>query len=204
MRDYLAHPLPARHADVREMEFVALDLETTGLDPQHDEIASVGYVEVRNGRVCLATARHRLVRIEGSVAQSATLHHLVDAQLAEGLPLDEVLGELLETLAGRALILHHAPFDLGFLNAACRRFWDVPLNAYVVDTLALARRRHHRGAHREPKKGELRLHALRTRYGLPRYAAHDALSDALATAELFLAFVAHWAGDQRLPLRAML
>lgn len=204
MRDYLAHPLPDRYADVRDLEFVALDLETTGLDPQRDEIASVGYVLIRARRVCLTTARHRLVRIEGSVAQSATLHHLVDAQLAKGHPLDEVLCELLDVLVGRVLVLHHAPLDLGFLNAACRRLWDVPLNTYVVDTLTLARRRHHHGTHREPKAGELRLHALRTRYGLPRYGAHDALSDALATAELFLALAAHRAGDGPLPLRALL
>jgi len=204
MADYLAHPLPSRHADVHELEFVALDLETTGLDPQQDEIASVGYVTIRKRRICLSQARHQFIQIEGSVAQSATLHGILDSHLTDGTSLESALTDLLDVLAGRILLLHHAPLDLGFLNAACRRLWGVPLNAYIVDTLALARRRHHHGTHREPKEGELRLHALRAQYGLPRYPAHNALSDALATAELFLAIVAHAAGQERLPLRALL
>lgn len=203
MADFLAAPLPARHADVRELEFVALDLEMTGLDPRRDEIASIGYVVIRHGRICLEQARHQLIQIEGSVAQSATLHGLVDTDLTDGVPLAEVLTDLLDVLAGRVLVLHHAALDLGFLNVACRRLWDVPLVTRVVDTLALARHRHHH-PHREPKEGELRLHAVRSQYGLPRYPAHDALSDALATAELYLALVAHRAGPERLPLRALL
>jgi DNA polymerase-3 subunit epsilon len=203
MADFLAAPLPARHADVHGLEFVALDLEMTGLDPRRDEIASIGYVVIRYDRICLAQAHHRLIQIEGSVAQSATLHGLVDADLNDGVPLANALAEVLDVLAGRVLVLHHAPLDLGFLNAACQRLWNAPLVTRVVDTLALARRRHH-GTHREPKEGELRLDAVRAQYGLPRYPAHDALSDALATAELFLALVAHRAGHERLPLRALL
>lgn len=204
MASFLEEPLPALRTDVHELEFVVLDLEMTGLDPHRDEVASLGYVMIQKGRIRLAQARHRLVQTEGSVGQSATLHGLVDAHLAEGAPLRTVLEELLDDLAGRVLVVHHAPLDLGFLNAACRRLWDAPLVTRVVDTLALAHQRHHRGTHSEPREGELRLHALRARYGLPRYRAHNALSDALATAELFLALTAHRAGPDRLPLRALL
>ena len=203
MADFLAAPLPSRRADVRDLEFVALDLEMTGLDPRRDEIASIGYVLIKQHRICLEQAHHQLIQIDGSVAQSATLHGLVDADLSDGAPLGEALLRLLDVLAGRVLVLHHAPLDLGFLHVACRRLWDAPLVMRVVDTLALARRRHH-GTHREPKDGELRLHAARSQYGLPRYGAHNALSDALATAELYLAIVAHRAGHERLPLRALL
>lgn len=203
MASFLAAPLPPRHADVRDLEFVALDLEMTGLDPRRDEIASIGYVIIKQHRICLEQAHHRLIQIDGSVAQSATLHGLVDADLSDGAPLDEALLHLLDVLAGRVLVLHHAPLDLGFLNAACQRLWGAPLVMRVVDTLALARQRHH-GTHHEPRDGELRLHAARSQYGLPRYTAHNALSDALATAELYLAIVAHRAGRERLPLRALL
>jgi len=202
--DLLATPLPARRADVHDLEFVVLDLEMTGLDPRVDQIASLGYVLIRHDRICLDHAHHQLVRIDGSVEQSATLHGIVDADLDDAAPLDEALNPLLDALAGRVLVLHHAPLDLGFLNAACRRLWDAPLVLRVIDTLALAHQRHHHGTHREPSEGELRLHALRAQYGLPRYPAHNALSDALATAELFLALVAYRAGHDPLPLRALL
>ena len=66
----------------------------------------------------------------------------------------------------------------------------------VIDTLTLARKWLAR-RNKEPEQGALRLYALRERYGLPRYNAHNALSDALATAELFLAQVEHM--DSRRP-----
>lgn len=204
LADFLRAPLPARRANVHDLEFVVLDLEMTGLDPQQDQITSLGYVLIRHGRICLQDAHHQLVAIDGSVAQSAALHGIVDADLDDAAPLDQALATLLDVLGGRVLVLHHAPLDLGFLNAACRRLWEAPLVTRVVDTLALAHRRHHQGTHREPAEGALRLHALRAQYGLPRYPAHDALSDALATAELFLALVAHRAGKERLPLRSLL
>jgi len=205
MADFLAAPLPSRHADARTLEFVVVDLETTGLDPHRDEIAALGYVAIRDNQIRLADAYHRLVRIDGSVAQSATLHGIVDTDLTDAAPLDAVLTDLFDVLRGRVLVVHHAPLDLGFLNAACRQRWNAPLVTHVVDTLALAWARHHQGARREPEEGELRLHALRTQYRLPRYPAHNALSDALATAELFLALMAHRADpEEPLPLRTLL
>ena len=204
LRAYLEAPLPPRGRDYREAEFLALDLETTGLDPARDEIVSIGYVPLRAGRIRLAEARRMLVQIEDSVAQSATIHGILDAHLAEGRALEDVLADLLEALAGRVLLAHHAPLDVGFLTAACRRCCGAPLSApRVVDTLALAERCT-RQRRKDVPEGTLRLDALRRHYGLPRYPAHDALTDALATAELFLALTADMARGKPLPLRMLL
>jgi DNA polymerase-3 subunit epsilon len=78
------------------------------------------------------------------------------------------------------------PLDLRFLHAACRRHAGAPLLTRTIDILALAQRRRQRG-HRQARAGELRLDALRSAFNLPRYPAHNALPDAFATAELFLA-----------------
>lgn len=203
MHAYLNASMPSGGDDAARVEYLALDLETTGLDPASDSIVSVGYVPVVDRGVRLHGARHRYVRIDGSVAQSATIHHIVDADLDGAQEAPDVLAALLDALRGRVLLVHHAPVDLGFLHAACRRAFGVPLVAPVVDTLDLARRRRERGD-ASTREGELRLHALRTAYGLPRYPAHDALTDALATAELFLAMFPDWAGNDRLALRTIL
>jgi DNA polymerase-3 subunit epsilon len=202
MATYLAGDLPALRADARTTEYLALDLETTGLDVGTDAVVSVGFVPVVDGRVQCHGARHQYVQFDGSVAQSATIHHIRDSDLREARPVVDVLSDVLDALAGRVLLVHHAPVDLGFLSAACRRSYGVPLVARVVDTLDLARRRRERGDE-QIREGELRLHALRSAYGLPRYAAHDALTDALATAELFLAMLPAWAGDEAIPLRTL-
>lgn len=200
LRDYLATPLPNPRQDYREIDFLAIDLETTGLDVQRDLILSVGYVVVHGKRIDLGSARHRVVRIDRSIPEtSAVIHQITDDQAAHGLELGDVLAELLETLGGKVMIAHHAVIECGFLANACRRLWQAGLPVLVVDTQVLARRTFER--RQIPIKGsDLRLHSLGDRYNLPRYGAHNALSDALAAAELFLAQAAHRDSGKGSPL----
>ena len=189
LRDYLARPLPARRARCRELEFLALDLETSGLNPARDRILSLGAVVIRDLGVQLDTAWYRLVRAGRPLSEdSVRIHHITDDQAAAGLPLRLVVPELLEQLAGRVLLVHHAALELGFLNRLCRAWYGAPLLTRVVDTQALARRRLQRRG--QAFRGrDLRLYNLRAELGLPRYRAHHACSDAQATAELFLALL---------------
>ncbi len=201
MRDYLDAPRPSRRTPALDADYLVLDLEMTGLQPASDRIVSMGWVHVRAGRIRMRTARYVLLAVDASVAESAPIHHLRDQDLSGGCSEREALEALLQALQGRVLVAHHAPLDLRFLHAACRRHAGVPLLTRTVDTLALARRRRQRG-HRQARDGELRLDALRSAYNLPRYPAHNALSDALATAELFLALLRRQANGAS--LRALL
>jgi len=201
-REFLAHPFPSLKEDFRNADFAALDLETTGLDPQTDQILSVGLVVVRKGtRIDLATAMHRLIRPQGDIPeQTAVIHQITDDQAATGGRLREVMAEVLQRLAGRVLLAHHARVEVRFLNLACRRLYGQDLVIPVADTQVLAKRaldRTTQGYH----GGALRLAALRSRYNLPRYPAHNALSDALAAAELFLALTARHAPGHKVPLK---
>jgi DNA polymerase-3 subunit epsilon len=191
LRDYLATPFPRPGLDYRDAQYVAVDLETTGLDPRRDQILSIGWVRLDGARIRLNSAHHRLLRVAGDIpADSAVIHQITDDQSARGLELAATLPELLADLAGRVLIAHHARVELGFLGAACKRLWGQRLLVRTVDTQAVARRLLER--RQIPFKGsDLRLHALCERYNLPRHGAHNALSDALSAAELFLAQAAH-------------
>ncbi|KXX63569.1 3'-5' exonuclease [Marichromatium gracile] len=191
LREHLAQPTPRPRADWREVEYLAVDLETTGLDPRNDQILSVGHVVVRGAAIDLASARRHLVRVGGAIPEeSAVIHQITDDQAACGGELEPVLAELLAALAGRVLIAHHASIELGFLSAACRRLWRQGLLTRVIDTQVLAHRTFER--RQIPFRGsDLRLYALCDRYNLPRHGAHDALGDALAAAELFLAQAAY-------------
>lgn len=200
LRDYLVRPMPRARQDYRDTDFLAIDLETTGLDVRKDLILSVGYVVLHGKQIHLASARHRLVRIDRSIPEaSAVIHQITDDQAARGMELRDVMTELLEVLAGRVMIAHHAAIERGFLGNACRRLWGSGLPVSVVDTQVLARRHFER--RQIPYKGsDLRLHALGDRYNLPRYGAHHALSDALAAAELFLAQAAYRDSGKGVPL----
>lgn len=190
MRGWWRRP-PAR--SVRELELVAVDLETTGLKPSRHEILSVGMVPLRGLSIDLSGARQLAVRPSGrdGVGQSATVHDITDDVAAAARPLEQVLPEVLTALEGRVLLAHHAPIEVGFLTRACRACGQVPPWLTVIDTVLLQRRvlrRGHAAAH--VAEGELALPAARRHLGLPRYRSHEALTDALACAELYLAQVA--------------
>ena len=190
LRTLAASPPPPETTPVSELELLALDVETTGLDPASDHLLSLGWVPVVGGRVVLAEARELRVRPpEGvDVGDSATLHRLTDDNLSDATPLSEALPPLLDALHGRVLLAHHASLEVEFVAAAARTSYGTRPRLTAVDTLALQRRLQ-ADEHGEVA-GSLRLDAARRVYGLPRYAAHDALTDAVAAAELFLAQVA--------------
>jgi DNA polymerase-3 subunit epsilon len=191
LHDYLSQPLPKPSRDYRDVEYVAVDLETTGLDARRDQILSIGWVVLSGIRIDLSTARHRLVRVQGAIpAHTAVIHQITDDLAATGQDLSAALPEFLSDLRGRVMIAHHARIEQTFLSAACRQLWGRGLLARTVDTQVIARRLLER-RQIAFKGSDLRLHALGERYNLPRYGAHNALSDALAAAELFLAEAAY-------------
>lgn len=187
----------------------ALDLETGGLDPRTDPILSVGMVPVRSGGIRLGEAYASLVQpsAEAGIAPSSiAAHHLVPRDVREAPPLADVLAEidrrLRETWAGGAghgqaahggapvLLVHQAAIDVPFLRRAYRSAgmrWPDPR---VVDTVALLLRAAKRARFVDPdapeQEPDLNLAGARRRFGLPDYGQHDALTDAVAAAELFL------------------
>jgi DNA polymerase-3 subunit epsilon len=204
LRDYLATPFPDPVTNYRQVEFLAVDLETTGLDSKKDHILSFGYLTLSGDHLDLTSARHRLVHTKQAIPEaSAVIHQITDDQAATGAPLEEVLAEFLIALKGKVLLAHHSLIEETFIDLACRRLFGGPLLAPIVDTQAIALR-HFQRRQIPFKGGDLRLYALGARYNLPRYGAHNALSDALAAGELFLAQAAHRDAGQGVPLREFL
>lgn len=203
LADYLEVPFPEGAAPVAEVEFLALDFETTGLDPRQHEIVAVGFVPVRAGRVELAGARSMVVAVEAEVGSSATVHGVTDDQVAVGVPLEEAMTQVLGALAGRVLLAHFADLEVRFTTAACARLWGGPFLCESVDTLALHRRLVTPAFGVDPAPGSLRLWSARERYGLPVYPPHDPLVDAIACAELFLAQVAELGDGGGLSLKSV-
>ncbi len=204
LRDYLATPFADRGADYRNIEFVSLDLETTGLDAAQDAILSVGMVSLISRRIDLSTEQHLLVKPEREISgESGVIHKITDDAAARGDALADVMPRVLARLCGRVMLGHHVRIERQFLDAACRRLYGTGFLVPVADTEALIRRWFAR-RNQVLAGRDLRLHALRARYKLPRYSAHNALTDALASAELFCAFVATANLESRVPLKRFL
>lgn len=197
LKDYLEQSFPDRRRLCNDVTIVSVDLETTGLDPARDDILSVGLVEIRGMSIMLDTAWHEIVSIERDIPEdSAVIHQITDDHAAEaGRPLEQVLPELLRRLAGKVMLVHFSRIEQYFIDAACRRLYGAPFVIPIIDTLKLGQRVFERRNH-TIQPGDLRLFNLRPRYNLPHYKAHNALNDALSTAELFLAMAAEMSGDR--------
>lgn len=184
-------PLPSDKLPWRRATYTVLDLETTGLDPAADVILSAGGLRIVAGRVVASSAFHLLARPERHVpTDTIRIHGLLPEHLAEAPPLHEQLEALLERLTGDVLVVHVAAVDRAFLNAALRRLWSCSLHAVVLDTAHLAAHLDHVRRWIIPDTGEVPspcdLAGLARAAGLPVHPQHDALNDALTTAQLFL------------------
>jgi DNA polymerase-3 subunit epsilon len=172
----------------------SLDLETGGLDPKRDAILSVGMVPVEHGVIRYGDSWESLVRPnlgDAISASSIQAHQLVPDEVRDAPPLADVLADIGRRVDGGAVLLvHQASIDVRFLRRAfeqCEMSWPRPL---VVDTVDLLLKmvKKERFMNPSARDGDpvLNLAAARARFGLPDYHAHDALTDAVATAELFL------------------
>jgi DNA polymerase-3 subunit epsilon len=170
----------------------ALDLETGGLDARHDPILSVGMVPIRGGVIRLGESFSTLVRPDPGRPirpESVRAHQLLAGDLRKSPPLHAVLMEVDRRLEGGVLLVHNRGIDLPFLKDGHARTnlpWKRPRVVDTVDLIvrAATRRRFIRPGGEEMPS--LNLSEARRVHGLPDYQAHDALTDAVSTAELFL------------------
>lgn len=205
-RELLHRPLPAPGARVLELEMIAVDFETTGLDARRDHILAAGWVLVRGERIVMGSARELRARSAApdGVGQSATIHGILDSDLDEAGGIESLLEQLLPELAGRPIVAHAATIERGFLAAVLRRLGGVPLPNPFIDTMALERRLlEGAGGSVRELHGDLTLDACRARHGLPEYQLHSASADAVACAELLLAQMAQLGDPQTLRLREL-
>jgi DNA polymerase III subunit epsilon len=190
VRDFLVTPKPPPQTLLTRAPLLAVDVETTGLDANRDQILSIGWVPVDGLDVRLSGAGQVLVRPSVGVGDSASIHGLTDDALADALSPSDALDALFTALRGRVLLAHHAAIETGFVGRVSNGLHGFRPRFSVVDTMTLQFRLLSQGFDDEPPQGSLRLWNARSQYGLPRYAAHNALTDALACAELYLAQVA--------------
>jgi len=163
---------------LREVTFVVLDLETTGGSAATDEVTEVGAVKVRGG-VRLGELATLVDPGTGIPPVVVSLTGITQAMVTGAPRIQTVLPSVLEFLAGAVLVAHNAPFDTGFLRAACERHqlaWPRPP---VLCTARLAR-----AVLPGDEVPSVRLSALAELFGTSARPTHRALDDARATVEV--------------------
>ncbi len=189
LANYIQAPLVKKNTKIQDIEFLSLDFETTGLDSDADAILSIGCTVIKNLRILLKENFHQIIKVNKPLPKaSVVIHKITDDRANQGEHLHIVMTQLLQKMQGRVLLVHFADIEQNFLNMACEKLYGVKLPMLVVDTMKIEQKRlTNKNSLLLPS--QLRLFNIRADYGLPRYYAHDALEDAIATAELFLAQV---------------
>lgn len=189
MKCFLTEAFPTPKTLISEIDIVSLDIETTGLNPNSDKIVSIGLVTIDSLGIELSSSWHQILQAKQQLQEpNVAIHQITDDQTKAGMDIEQALPLLLENLKGKVLLAHNANVEHGFLNQACLALYQTKFAMPIIDTQVLAKRVFDRqGA--VYKNTDLRLFNLRQYYNMPVYKAHNALMDAIATAELFLAIV---------------
>lgn len=169
----------------RELEFASLDFETTGLDRERDAVVSFGVVPVRGGRVVVGESVHQLVVPDvPSSPESMRIHGILPRDLADAQPF-AVAGETLRrALDRRFLLAWFANVEIGFLGrlfGGRRRSWV----RRTIDVRQMAIELEH--LDQDVRQS---LSSAAERYGVPVANPHEALDDAMVTAQVFLVLAA--------------
>ncbi len=181
-----------------DIDFVALDFETTGLDSEQNSIISIGLVPFNLQRVFCRKAKSWYINPQDNLKEdSIIIHGITHSDLKDAPDLRRILEGLLDELAGKVVVVHYRRIERDFFDRNLRALINEGIVFPVIDTMQIEadiQQTQSQGIINwlKGKRPEsIRLANSRMRYNLPTYQPHDALTDAIATAELLQAQIRH-------------
>ena len=160
-------------------EYVAFDLETTGLSSLHDTIIEIG-AAIMKGNEVLSTFQTFVAPHRPLQPKIVDLTGINDQMLAGQPDISEAMPKFLEYVGSRPLCAHNADFDIGFVTAACEKL-GLPFHPTYVDTLILAQ-------NLMPELGKYKLNIVADALSLPDFNHHRASDDAITCGYLLMRF----------------
>lgn len=187
LHQLLDEPLPDFDDLMSQLDFIVLDFETTGLSPYDDLILSMGWVEISNNRILLETATHLYVDSKSQVKpETAIINHITPQMLSEGVSIHDAMATFFNAAKSKVIVAHGCVIEEEFINHYLAKLHHVSAFPMLwVDTMCIEKTL--ATAIHQNEETDVTLSNTRRRYGLPEYQTHDALTDAVSTAELLLA-----------------
>jgi len=171
---------------INRVRFIALDSETTGLNPLTDRLITIGAVAVQDGDILLEDSFEALLRIERNTA-AVTVHGITRDETRGGLDEPEALRRFLDYLRDGVIVGHHIGHDISTLNTAYQRHWGAELMNRSLDTMDLTLHLERSGAFVDRERiREFTLDSLCDLFGVIPHDRHTAGGDAFITAQVFL------------------
>lgn len=164
---------------------IVLDTETTGIEPSEGHrIIEIGCTEIVDREITENNEYHQYVQPERNVGDSVRIHGITDKFLTGKPKFEEIVSKFMDYIKGATLVIHNAPFDLGFLNHELKLFGSderIEDHCTIIDSLELSK---------QQRPGTLHnLDSLCRRFEIDASArtVHGALLDAQILAQVYLA-----------------
>jgi len=179
-----------RSRPAKSYRYVAVDVETTGVDLRRDRMVSLAAVRIFEGRILLGQIFNEMVNPGREIPRaSIKLHGIYPGRVAQAGTDEEVFSDFLNFLGNDILVAHHADFDLNFLNKIMKRKHGFGLQNLVLDTEKLYRAIVFLPLQLPSRAARFQsgysLDAIADHFAIEIQDRHTAMGDALATAMIF-------------------
>ncbi|MFN3589516.1 MAG: exonuclease domain-containing protein [Spirosomataceae bacterium] len=173
-------------------KIIAFDTETTGLNPNKDQIVSIGAVAINDFQLFISQVFYQELAVFTSHThlnkESFSIHEIISApsQQTE----KEVLLQFIEFIENHSLLGHHVHFDIKIVNTALKKHFNIQLYNHALDTFSIALKHDFGGQvpAQFPQK-KYTLDALCSRFQIEVQDRHHALGDAFLTARLYWSLI---------------
>ncbi len=166
-------------------ELVALDTETSGLDPKKDEILSIAAVPIKGNEIMTSKALYLTLKPSRAIAkESVKIHKLRHCDLQGAMEPKEAIERLLHFIKNRPLVGYYLEFDVDIISRYTREFFGFKLPNRTIEVSGL----YHDYKQKIIPQGfiDLRFDTILEDLDIPRFAQHNALSDAVMSALIYL------------------
>jgi len=178
---------------IREVGYVVIDTELTGLDERKDSIVSIAGVKMAGGRIDLENTFYRLVNPETELtAESVIIHEITPSEVVRKPAIREILSEFTRFCGQDIVVGHCVSLDLAFINREMKRIFGSSMKNQALDTSVMYEWIRKRVPSRKDfpfSFSDSGLYDIAKYFGIPVNGAHNAVMDAFITAQVFQRFI---------------
>ena len=169
-------------------EYVCLDCETSGLNPQKDEILSIGAVHIKDNKILMRKTFNIFLKPSKNInVESIKIHHIRPVDLENGIDAQEAIYQLLDFIGSRPIIGYYIKFDVAIISRYTKEFIGIKLPNKTIEVSSMYYKTIRKRS--DYQFVDLRFDTILKKLDIPILGKHDALNDALMTAMIFLKLV---------------
>ena len=166
-------------------EYVCLDCETSGLNPQKDEILSIGAVHIKDNKILMRKTFNIFLKPSKNInVESIKIHHIRAIDLENGMDPKDAILQLLEFIGSKPIVGYYIKFDVAIISRYTKKFIGINLPNETIEVSSMYYKTRKKSSDYEFI--DLKFDTILKNLNIPALGKHDALNDAIMTSMMFL------------------